>query len=156
MPPPPLPKAAPPVPTGPCILIVDDDRTTRFALSKPLLAAGYKVVEAPKLSDAQIQLDTHDVKLMIVDGLLPDGTGLEFITALRGRGVNTPVIFASSFAKHFQAQGVSLQQLHVAGVLAKPITPDQLLSNVRRALGGTDQAPLGSGMTAPRTSPGLH
>lgn len=139
MAPPPLPKT---VPTGPCILIVDDDRTTRFALSKPLIANGYKVLEAPKLSDAQAQLDANDIKLMIVDGLLPDGTGLEFITGLRNKGVMTPVIFASSFSKHFQTQGTSLTALKVAGVLTKPISQEQLLGMVRRALEAVAPAPL--------------
>ena len=141
--------------TGPYILIVDDDRTTRFALSKPLTAKGYRVLEAPKLSDAHNLLGAHDVKLLIVDGLLPDGTGLDFITGLRDRGNMTPVIFASSFSKHFQTQGLSMQNLRVAGVLSKPIKPDQLLETVRKAL-EMDKAPVAGGPNVARASNGVR
>ncbi|HZH02630.1 MAG TPA: response regulator [Myxococcaceae bacterium] len=137
-------------PTGPCVLVLDDDRVSRMALSRPLQKNGYQVVEAARISEAHALLAAHDVKVLIVDGLLPDGTGLEFITDLRKQGNNAPVFFVSSFFKDLQSYGVLRRELRVAGVLPKPFSAEQLTASVGNALAAEAAAHGTGSVEAPR------
>jgi DNA-binding response OmpR family regulator len=126
--------AVAPVTNLPCVLIVDDDRVTRFAVSRLLVGGGYHVLEAARICEAKKLLAIHPVKAMIVDGLLPDGTGLDFITELRKEGNDTPVFFVSSFFKDLHSWATLRRELHVAAVLPKPFSPEQLVSILKQAL----------------------
>jgi DNA-binding response OmpR family regulator len=103
------------------ILILDDDATFRRDVLRPQLEhRGYEVHEAARIREAEALLAQRSFDLLIVDGLLPDGNGLDFISALRQRGVATPIVFLSAFWK----DGASLRALAEAGAtdtLHKPV-----------------------------------
>src|SRR5438067_1157065 len=65
------------------VLILEDDRTTRLMLAATVANAGYRVLQAARVEEARRILAEQAPDLLIVDGLLPDGTGLDFITELR-------------------------------------------------------------------------
>src|SRR6476646_766786 len=79
------------------ILLVEDDRMTRLMMARPLESYGYRVLQSSRLSEARDCVASEQVDALVVDGLLPDGTGMDFISELRSRGVRKPVLFLSSF-----------------------------------------------------------
>jgi DNA-binding NtrC family response regulator len=67
----------------PSILIVDDDPGTRFGYSRYLGKEGYRVEEAPSLSDARDAITSRRFGAVILDQFLPDGNGIDWIKSLR-------------------------------------------------------------------------
>lgn len=117
------------------ILIVEDDAVFRQSILLPLLAEqGHAVLEAGKAREAEALLDANPVDLLIVDGLLPDRTGMDFIASLRERGVQIPIIFLSAFFKDMKTYR-RLTELGVAHVLHKPIDGEILCRKVAQLLG---------------------
>ena len=78
------------------ILIVEDDRTLRQALTFNLEREGYEVRGAV---DGQQALDwarTDQFDLMLLDVMLPGMSGIEVLRVLRSEGIGTPVIVLSA------------------------------------------------------------
>ena len=114
------------------VLLVEDDRTTRLLLTTILREQNIEVLEASRLSEADMLLEQAP-DVILLDGLLPDGTGLEFLQSLRQRGVQTPVIFLSSFFRDMQSFQKLTSELKVASILHKPVNPDRLVFAIRSA-----------------------
>ena len=70
------------------VLILDDDSNFRELIVSLLTEKGYTTVESEKTSDAySIVSNNNDFSLLIIDGLLPDGTGIDFIQKIRKKGI---------------------------------------------------------------------
>lgn len=118
----------------PTVLIVEDDVVFRQKVLAPRLAAlGYEVVEAERTREAESFLGRQKADLLIVDGLLPDRTGIDLIQAMRARGDHTPIIFLSAFWRD-AATYQKLKGLGVAHVLSKPVDMDSLCRQVAALL----------------------
>ncbi len=128
-----LASAAVPEVKRPSVVVIEDDRSTRFVLSQLLREAGYRVHEASRLSEARALMSLSP-DLVVVDGLLPDGTGVEFIHELRAQHHLVPVIFLSSFFRDFQSFKQLRQAMAVHSVLHKPVTAQALIAEVSNAL----------------------
>jgi len=74
------------------ILIVEDDADVRRINNEYLNSQGYETVCSPTLKDARFQLEKRSPDLIILDVMLPDGSGLDFCKELRQR-TTIPVIF---------------------------------------------------------------
>ena len=112
------------------ILILDDDAIFRSTLLKTKLEEwGHHVLEAGKAREAVAVLTGNRVDLMIVDGLLPDKTGVEFIKAVREVGYRTPIIFVSALYKDM-ATYQQLSDLGVSHMLSKPIEIEDLREKI--------------------------
>lgn len=64
------------------ILIIEDDRIQNDVLSNFLRKEGYIVISAYSLAEAE-QLFDSSVQLIVLDVMLPDGNGLDFLKNLR-------------------------------------------------------------------------
>lgn len=67
----------------PRILIVDESLTVRMDLGQALQSAGFDTVLCGDILSAKEALSHDRVALVILDILLPDGSGLDFLEALR-------------------------------------------------------------------------
>jgi len=67
----------------PQILIVDDDPATRFGFSKYLSKIEYAVKEASSLAEARKAISSKRFDAVILDLILPDGNGIDWIQELR-------------------------------------------------------------------------
>jgi len=121
-------------PSGRSILVLEDDRATRLVVATLLRRQGHHVLEAGRIKEAMTQLETGRVDLIVVDGLLPDGTGVDFIRALRDRGHQAAIVFVSSFFKDKQSYESLSKGLGVAAVVQKPFEPEKLISSVQQIL----------------------
>ena len=118
----------------PTVLVLEDDNTTRLILVAALENAGYRVLQAGRASEARRILAQEKPELLIVDGLLPDGTGLDFLTELRSQKHPAKAIFLSSFFRDHHTFTKLRGNLGVGDVLYKPVTPQKLLASVSKLL----------------------
>jgi len=117
------------------VLVLDDDHAFRSKFAaRELKEMGYHVLEAGKIAEARELLARARPDLMIADGLLPDGNGVEFIAQIRRQGVALPVIFVSAFWKDRE----TFERLTALGnvqVMRKPVRVGDLGKRVESMLG---------------------
>jgi two-component system NtrC family sensor kinase len=82
----------------PRILIVDDSLTVRMDLSEALESAGFAATLCSTLAEARSALSHGPFALAILDVLLPDGDGIEFLREMKSTQstAKTPVMLLSS------------------------------------------------------------
>lgn len=78
------------------ILLIEDDRTLGEAVRDQVAAEGHAVDWMTTLADAGASLRTVPYDLVLLDLMLPDGPGVQFLRALRARGDATPVIILTA------------------------------------------------------------
>ena len=113
------------------ILIVEDELGVRNSLAKSLEQFDYRVLKAGCASEAIMLVREHadDIKLAILDIVLPDINGIETLQALRCLCPGLQALFLSGYSDEIlDAKGIS--EYH----LRKPVHPVQLLKQVRRLL----------------------
>ena len=77
------------------VLVVEDDDSVRAALRLGLEDEGYEVLEAPGAERALELFASNEVDMMIVDLMLGEVSGLDFIRAVR-RSSDRPVLVLSA------------------------------------------------------------
>ncbi|MGB4828032.1 MAG: response regulator transcription factor [Paracoccaceae bacterium] len=78
------------------ILLVEDDDVLGSAVRDQIAADGHSVDWATRLDAARDATAVAVYDLVLLDLMLPDGRGLHFLRALRGRGDVTPVIILTA------------------------------------------------------------
>jgi DNA-binding response OmpR family regulator len=74
------------------LLIVEDDTEIAFMLATALPALGYEVQLAESLAQARHCLRDDTVDLVLVDWLLPDGSGEDVCAAARAMRGTVPIV----------------------------------------------------------------
>ena len=77
-------------------LVVEDDADLSRAITRGLRDNGIDVVSARSFAEARdnVLFATHDV--IVLDVMLPDGSGFELCELLRARGITTPVLMLTA------------------------------------------------------------
>ncbi len=78
------------------ILMIDDDPSIIFSFTKFLNSRGYDVVTAETIEEAREKLFQYPVNAMILDQMLPDGDGIDFLTEIRASNDTLPIIFITA------------------------------------------------------------
>lgn len=115
----------------PNILICDDERDIRQALSIYLKAEGYTVLEAENGQKALEILRREPVHLVLMDIMMPVLDGIN-ATALLRREFNVPVIFLS--AKGEDMDKILGLNVGADDYVTKPFNPVELIARVRAHL----------------------
>jgi DNA-binding NtrC family response regulator len=76
----------------PQIILVDDDAPTRFGFNRYLTKVGYEVREAATLLEAQEAVSAQRFDALLLDLLMPDGNGLDWVPILRESHPELPII----------------------------------------------------------------
>jgi two-component system, OmpR family, alkaline phosphatase synthesis response regulator PhoP len=130
------------------ILVVEDDRTMRQALTFNLEREGYQVHAAV---DGQQALDAArggSLDLILLDVMLPGMSGVEVLRVLRSEGLSTPVIILS--AKGDELDRVVGLKIGADDYVAKPFSRPELFARIeavlrrQRRAGAAEQAPAQS------------
>lgn len=78
------------------ILLIEDDTVLGAAVRDQIAADGHSVDWMTRLDQARDAMAGAAYDLVLLDLMLPDGLGLTFLKALRGRGDVTPVIILTA------------------------------------------------------------
>lgn len=78
------------------LLLVEDSVSLGEAVREQITDAGYAVDWMQCLAHAQTSVATTDYDLILLDLLLPDGKGLDFLKKLRQAGNTTPIIILTA------------------------------------------------------------
>ena len=121
------------------ILLVEDNRDIQ-KLNKETLErrGGYEVRLAMNLAEARKQITEQVPCLIILDIMLPDGSGLEFLRELR-HSTNIPVLLLTALGE----SGDIVKGLKAGGddYLAKPYNNDVFLARIESLLRRSAQIP---------------
>jgi DNA-binding response OmpR family regulator len=113
------------------ILIVEDDPDTRTIIRTILNAKGHKTVEAENGLIALNVLETLEVKLILLDIMMPELSGYDVIVRLRMRPKtqSTPVIMLTAKGEDEDVLS-GYNQYQVDYYITKPFTPKTLINGV--------------------------
>ena len=111
------------------VLIVDDEPAIRESLAFALKRDGLGVVEAASLKEARSA--TADADLIVLDLVLPDGNGLDFLRSLRAKS-DVPVIVLTS--RDEETDRVVGLEMGADDYVLKPFSPREVAARVRAVL----------------------
>jgi DNA-binding NtrC family response regulator len=117
------------------ILLVDDEEKILKTLGRVLRDDGHEVVEARRAREAREQLAGRAFDVMLIDNLMPEMTGLEFIRELAAappESERPQIVMMTAHASVESA--VEAMKLGAIDYLQKPFEIDELLVVLRRAL----------------------
>lgn len=111
------------------IFLLEDDIFLRDGLCELLENAEYAVVSAGTIKDATEAVKSSAFSLLILDVMLPDGSGFDFCQRLRDMGVSTPILFLTACDDEIQI--VRGLDSGADDYVTKPFKLLELLSRVR-------------------------
>ena len=117
--------------SGARILVVDDERQILRALQTSLRGAGYEVETAETAETALAAAAMRPPDALIVDLVLPDGTGTEVVRELRTWS-SAPVIVLSAVGD--EREKVAALDAGADDYVTKPVGIDELIARLRAAL----------------------
>lgn len=135
-----------PATTAPRVLVVDDEPQLVRGLTIVLRAAGYAVESVWTASDALELVAKRPPDVLVLDGALPDGEGIEACREAR-RFSNLPILIMSAVGA--EREKVRALDAGADDYLRKPFTGYDLLGRVTAVLprtrgpGGTSRLELG-------------
>lgn len=116
----------------PLVILVDDDSSIRWVLSKALQNAGFKVMAADNGQSALNILEKHQASILITDVQMPGMSGLELMETAKNRYPNLPVIIITANANTQMA--VESHQIGAFDYLPKPFDLNQAVSICQKAI----------------------
>lgn len=114
------------------LLIIDDNEELLYALQQLLRDAQYHVDVATTMLEGANNIDQKKYDLILLDWMLPDGTGIELLTRLRHEKIRTPVLLFSS--KKEVEDKVEALDGGADDYLEKPFSNIELLARIRALL----------------------
>lgn len=118
------------------ILTVDDSRALRTIINKALCRE-YDIIEAEDGEKGLEALAENDVDLVLLDVTMPVMDGPAMLTAMRGRGDQTPVVLLTAESKTSLIGAMMAEGL--SDYILKPFKPDELREKVSSVLGPVQQ-----------------
>lgn len=114
------------------VLVVDDDVEILTMLSDFLVAQGFDVLKAASLGEFRKTIEAETVDLIILDIMLPDGSGVDACRDLRLSGNKTPVIMATAVTEEIDR--IIALEVGADDYLSKPYNPRELVARMKAVL----------------------
>ena len=114
------------------ILIADDDRAIREALTRALTLEGYDVVQAPDGAQALAAIEQHKPDVAVLDVMMPNVDGLTVCRVLRAERNRMPVLMLT--ARTETSDRVAGLDAGADDYVAKPFELEELLARIRALL----------------------
>lgn len=112
------------------VLVIDDDEKILNLLMKVLHNAGFETVGATNTVAARTKL--NDIDIMIVDCMLPEENGIDFIKSIREQGYKTPAILLT--ALNSTDNKVLGFESGIDDYLTKPFDERELIARLKRMI----------------------
>lgn len=114
------------------VLLVEDDDALRDLLSFHLSQAGFKVIEAVNVSEAQEQYKKATV--VVLDWMLPDGSGINWLKAVRAQTETKSIPVLMLTARASEMDKVTGLNAGADDYLSKPFSSAELVARLRALL----------------------
>ncbi len=124
------------------VLIVDDNKTNRFIISKVLWNWGFEVLDASSGIETLFLLKSQadKISLILLDDQMPEMSGIETVKAIRAhaglRHIRIVMLSSNGGVDHSL-----LRKLDISGVLKKPVKHEQLKRILTETLAPAHQSP---------------
>lgn len=116
------------------ILIVDDESAIREMIRLSLELAGYSCLEAANIQQAHGDIIDHQPDLVLLDWMLPGGSGIELLRRLKRDEVTASVPVIMLTAKTEEDNRVLGLDVGADDYINKPFPPRELLSRIKAVL----------------------
>lgn len=113
------------------ILVVDDDTRLRSLLQRFLRENDFLVSVAKNAEEARLKIAEYAFNLLIVDIMMPDETGLEFLSKLREEN-DVPVILLTAMGE--TGDRIIGLETGADDYLPKPFEPKELVLRIKNIL----------------------
>lgn len=117
------------------IWILDDDKSIRWVFEKALARSDLAFKTFSNTADALEKLETELPQVIVSDIRMPGGSGLDFLTEVKEKHPDIPVIIMTAYSDLESA--VAAFQHGAFEYLAKPFDVDQALDVIKRAVDET-------------------
>jgi two-component system nitrogen regulation response regulator NtrX len=114
------------------ILIIDDEPNILRSLDMILTAEGFNVFKAKNIAEAKSAINKATIQFFIVDVILPDGDGIEFIEHIRQVNHSAIIVVISGHASIKMA--IDATRKGADDFLEKPLSKDKLLVTLNNFL----------------------
>jgi two-component system, OmpR family, response regulator len=114
------------------VLLVDDDSEIMDLLSEFLKRQGFAVTEAASIREFREKLSQCSPDIIILDIMLPDGSGLDTCKSLRSEGVTTPIILLTAVKE--EVDRILGLEFGADDYVSKPFNPRELVARIRAVL----------------------
>lgn len=114
------------------VLIIEDDPSIRTGLTMSLRAEGYRVLSASDCAGGLRLAKEQEPDLMLLDLMLPGGSGLSVLQALRALGRDLPVLILTALGQ--EEDVVRGLKLGADDYIKKPFHLAELLARIEAAL----------------------
>jgi len=113
------------------VLLIEDNEKLNEINRRALENEGYEVLTAHTLAAARRHLSRHDPDVILLDVVLPDGSGMDLCEEIR-QNVNAHILFLTSRREHDE----KIRGLSLGGddYITKPFKLDELLARVRAVM----------------------
>src|SRR5215831_3932503 len=122
------------------ILVADDDRTTRFAISSMLKKAGYAVTAVKNGAEALRNIQKTNFALAFLDIWMPNLSGLEVLARVRAGESHPKVVIMTSDATPENVLRAIREQAYE--YISKPFPPREAIEIAERALKQNASPPI--------------
>ena len=116
------------------ILVIEDEPDIQKNLEYNITREGFKVLTASSISDAQIIIKSKDVSLMILDLMLPDGSGLDLCRSIKSDPLTESIPIIILTAKDDEVDRVVGFELGADDYVTKPFSVRELILRVKAVL----------------------
>jgi DNA-binding response OmpR family regulator len=116
----------------PQVLVVDDDLEIRRLLARYVQEQGFRVQLAAKCVEVRQRLATHQIDIIVLDVMLPDGSGLDLCRDLRAKLLNIPIILLTALKE--DVDRIIGLEIGADDYLGKPFNPRELVARIRAVL----------------------
>lgn len=114
--------------TKPCVLIADDDKEIVDLIADSLEDEGFATVKAYSGQDVLELTKDRSYALLLLDIMMPNGSGIEICRAIRDR-VTAPIVFIT--AKSRDLDKVVGFEIGADDYITKPFSIDELVARVK-------------------------
>jgi DNA-binding response OmpR family regulator len=115
-----------------CILTIEDDAAIRRGIVDALTIAGYRVLQAARADEGRATALRETYDLLLLDLVLPGGSGLDLLRTLRDARPTQPVIILT--ARGDENDRVAGLRLGADDYVVKPFSVRELLARVEAVL----------------------
>lgn len=120
--------------TGKSILIVDDEAPIREMIAVALEMAGYECLEADNSKDAHALIVDRKPDLILLDWMLPGGSGIQFIKHLKRENMTRDIPVMMLTARGEEEDRVRGLETGADDYITKPFSPKELVARIKAVM----------------------